>query len=56
MDPRPDIFISYTRKDGEALAGGVRRRLSREHPELRPWQDRTDRRARSKAIPVWSLR
>src|SRR3954447_3274646 len=42
MDSRPEVFISYTRLDGEILAARLRERLTREHPDLRLWQDRTE--------------
>jgi hypothetical protein len=37
VDPR--VFISYSRKDGEAFATDLRQRLEREHPEIPLWQD-----------------
>jgi TIR domain len=33
-------FISYARKDGEAFANALRKRLQSEAPDLRIWQDR----------------
>ena len=40
--PRPEVFISYPRQDGEALARTIRERLGREHPDIRLWQDRAE--------------
>src|SRR4051794_6059614 len=42
MDHRPEVFLSYARRDGEPLALGLRRRLEREHPDIRLWQDLSD--------------
>ena len=36
----PRVFISYARKDGEALATELRERLERDEPEITLWQDR----------------
>ena len=36
----PRVFLSYPRKDGEAFATALRRRLAEEEPEITLWQDR----------------
>src|SRR4051812_13973033 len=36
----PRVFLSYARKDGEAFATALRRRLATEEPEITLWQDR----------------
>jgi WD40 repeat protein len=35
----PRVFLSYARKDGEAFATALRRRLEDEEPEITLWQD-----------------
>ena len=42
MAPQPRAFISYTRKDGEAFATALRRRLRAMDPEITLWQDRAE--------------
>jgi WD40 repeat protein len=34
------VFLSYARKDGEAFATALRRRLAEEEPQITLWQDR----------------
>jgi hypothetical protein len=36
----PGVFISYARRNGEAFASDLRRRLEREQPKITLWQDR----------------
>lgn len=36
----PRVFLSYARKDGEAFATALRRRLEKEAPDIKLWQDR----------------
>jgi hypothetical protein len=38
----PRVFLSYARKDGEAFATNLRRRLQDEESEIHLWQDRTE--------------
>src|SRR3954452_25126461 len=38
----PRVFLSYARKDGEAFATALRRRLAAEEPEITLWQDRAE--------------
>ena len=38
----PRVFLSYARKDGEAFATALRRRLAAEEPEISLWQDRAE--------------
>jgi WD40 repeat protein len=40
IGPVPRVFLSYARKDGEAFATALRRRLATEHPDITLWQDR----------------
>ena len=40
--PKPRVFISYARKDGEKFATNVRKRLQKEEPEITLWQDRAE--------------
>jgi WD40 repeat protein len=40
--PPPRVFLSYARKDGEAFATALRRRLAAEEPEITLWQDRAE--------------
>ena len=39
---KPNVFLSYARKDGEEFATGLRKRLQREEPEISLWQDRAE--------------
>ncbi len=38
-DVPPRVFLSYARKDGEAFATALRRRLADEEPGITLWQD-----------------
>jgi hypothetical protein len=38
----PRVFLSYARKDGEAFATNLRRRLQEEESEITLWQDRAE--------------
>ncbi len=40
--PKPRVFISYARKDGEEFAANLRKRLQEEEPEITLWQDRAE--------------
>jgi len=42
MESRSGVFISYARTDGEDFATTLRQRLTREAPDVRVWQDRSD--------------
>ncbi|HYQ90971.1 MAG TPA: NB-ARC domain-containing protein, partial [Candidatus Competibacteraceae bacterium] len=42
MPSSPRVFLSYARKDGEAFASALRRRLNTEEPEITLWQDRAE--------------
>src|ERR1035441_2511470 len=39
------IFISYARSDGSDYAAWLRKRLEKEHPEIKLWQDVISERA-----------
>lgn len=40
--PKPRVFISYARSDGETFASKLREHLNREEPEITLWQDRSE--------------
>ncbi len=40
--PKPRVFISYARADGETFASGLSKRLSMNEPEITLWQDRRE--------------
>jgi hypothetical protein len=40
FNPKPRVFISYARKDGEVFATNLRTRLEMQEPETTLWQDR----------------
>ncbi len=42
LHPRPRVFISYARSDGEEFAKDLRQRLESQHPDIILWQDRTE--------------
>jgi hypothetical protein len=42
FSPKPRVFLSYARKDGEAFATNLRRRLQEEESEITLWQDRAE--------------
>lgn len=42
MPSKSGLFISYARRDGEAVANALRVRLAQSVPELRVWQDRPE--------------
>jgi hypothetical protein len=42
LTPKPRVFISYARKDGEEFATNLRTRLQKEEPEITLWQDRAE--------------
>ena len=42
MADAPHVFLSYARKDGEAFATALRRRLADQEPEITLWQDRAE--------------
>jgi len=42
FSPKPRVFISYARKDGEEFATNLRKRLEKDEPEITLWQDRAE--------------
>jgi WD40 repeat protein len=42
FSPKPRVFISYARRDGEAFATALRTRLKTQEPEIPVWQDRAE--------------
>jgi hypothetical protein len=40
LSPKPRVFISYARLDGEEFATKLRKRLEAQQPEITLWQDR----------------
>jgi len=42
FSPKPRVFISYARKDGEEFATQLRKRLETQEPEITLWQDRAE--------------
>src|ERR1700685_3742639 len=42
MPTRARVFISYARRDGEAFATELRRRIETAQPEITVWQDRSE--------------
>jgi hypothetical protein len=42
FNPKPRVFISYARSDGEEFATSLRKRLQEEEPEIALWQDRAE--------------
>ena len=42
FSPKPRVFISYARKDGEEFATRLRKKLEEKEPEITLWQDRAE--------------
>ena len=42
FSPKPRVFISYARKDGEEFATDLRKRLEEQESEITLWQDRAE--------------
>jgi len=40
LSPKPRVFLSYARKDGEEFSANLRKRLQEKEPEITLWQDR----------------